>query len=135
MMFISRCSPLKRVSSIGSPSYGLFRPQRNIVNIASLKPNGYLADSLFNPTPEHKQLREMVANFARDKVGPQARKYDELARLNLELFREVGNLGLLGITLPEKDGLCSVSLPSLSSTNKLFCFYFFYSFRFPPCLF
>src|SRR5690606_34429133 len=62
------------------------------------------SDSLFNPTDEHRMLRQTVADFARKEVDPQAATYDERGVLNVELFRKAGELGLLGITVPEEDG-------------------------------
>jgi isovaleryl-CoA dehydrogenase len=46
----------------------------------------------------------MVAEFARREVDPQAAASDVKGALNLELFRRLGDLGLLGITIPEQDG-------------------------------
>ncbi len=63
-----------------------------------------LSDSLFNPTEEHQMLRQMVADFAVREVDPQAAEHDEKGVLNVELFRRVGELGLLGITIPEEHG-------------------------------
>lgn len=62
------------------------------------------SDDLFNPTDEHRMLRQTVADFARKEVDPQAATYDERGVLNVELFRKAGELGLLGITVPEADG-------------------------------
>ncbi|HEY8432101.1 MAG TPA: acyl-CoA dehydrogenase family protein [Sandaracinaceae bacterium] len=62
------------------------------------------SDFLFNPTEEHRLLRQTVADFARREVDPQAATYDERGVLNVELFRRLGELGLLGITIPEEDG-------------------------------
>lgn len=59
---------------------------------------------LYNPTEEHLQLRDLVATFTRNEVEPQAARYDELGYLNRALFQKVGELGLLGITLPAEDG-------------------------------
>src|SRR5690606_6735508 len=61
-------------------------------------------DDLFNPTEEHRTLRELVAAFTTAEVEPQAAKHDALGTLNVELFRQVGDLGLLGITIPAEDG-------------------------------
>ncbi len=61
-------------------------------------------DALFNPTEEHRMLRDMVADFTRNEVAPQAEEYDRLEKLNIPLFRQLGELGLLGITIPEADG-------------------------------
>src|SRR5690554_1792954 len=59
---------------------------------------------LFNPTEEHKVLREMVRSFAEREVAPQAEAHDKEERFNLELFRKLGELGLLGVTAPEQFG-------------------------------
>ena len=62
------------------------------------------SDELFDPTDEHRMLREMVRDFAMREVEPQAAKHDELGTLNVELFRKLGDLGLLGITVPQEWG-------------------------------
>ena len=63
-----------------------------------------LYDVLFNPTDEHRMLREMVADFAKNEVGPQAEEFDVKGQMNVPLFRKLGDLGLLGVTIPEDDG-------------------------------
>lgn len=62
------------------------------------------SEELFNPTEEHRMLRQMVAEFARREVAPQAAEQDALGTLNEPLFRKLGELGLLGITVPEDAG-------------------------------
>ncbi len=59
---------------------------------------------LFNPTDEHKQLREMVRSFAEREVEPQAAEHDREEKFNAPLFRKLGDLGLLGITAYERFG-------------------------------
>lgn len=59
---------------------------------------------LANPTPEHKMLREMVRSFVETEVEPQALEHDRHEKFNLTLFRKLGELGLLGITVPEEYG-------------------------------
>jgi isovaleryl-CoA dehydrogenase len=59
---------------------------------------------LYNPTEEHKMLREMVRGFVASEVEPQAAEYDRNEKFNLELFRQLGELGLLGITASENYG-------------------------------
>lgn len=61
-------------------------------------------DALFNPTEEHRLLRDTVRSFTEHEVEPQASAHDEQGTLNLELFRRLGELGLLGITVPEAWG-------------------------------
>ncbi|MSQ01645.1 MAG: isovaleryl-CoA dehydrogenase [Myxococcales bacterium] len=57
-----------------------------------------------DPTPEHTMLREMVRAFVRDEVAAQAETSDQKQTLNVSLFRRLGALGLLGITIPAEDG-------------------------------
>ena len=49
-------------------------------------------------------LREMIRDFTQEFVEPQAHEYDKKEQFNIELFRELGELGLLGITVPEEYG-------------------------------
>jgi isovaleryl-CoA dehydrogenase len=59
---------------------------------------------LFNPTAEHRALRELVRSFAEREVDPQAEASDRAERFNIELFRQLGELGLLGVTVEERFG-------------------------------
>ncbi len=59
---------------------------------------------LLNPTEEHKMLRETVRSFVSAEVEPQALEFDRNEKFNLPLFRKLGELGLLGITVPEAYG-------------------------------
>merc|ERR1712050_83251 len=60
--------------------------------------------SIFSPTPEHQALREMVRSFAESEVEPQANEFNKAEKMNLPLFRKLGELGLLGVTVPEEYG-------------------------------
>ena len=62
------------------------------------------SDALFNPTDEHRLLRKTIADFTRNEVEPQAAEHDRKGALNRALFRELGELGVLGITVPESHG-------------------------------
>jgi isovaleryl-CoA dehydrogenase len=59
---------------------------------------------LFNPTDEHLALRKMVADFTAKEVEPQAEHHDREGTLNRALFNRLGELGLLGITVPAEHG-------------------------------
>ncbi len=63
-----------------------------------------MSHDLFNPTEEHRMLRDLVQEFTTTEVEPQAAAFDEVGELNLPLFRQLGELGLLGITVPEEHG-------------------------------
>ncbi len=62
------------------------------------------AFDLENPTDEHRMLRNMVRDFVREHVEPQAAEHDRTETLNVELLRKAGELGLLGITVPADAG-------------------------------
>jgi len=59
---------------------------------------------LFNPTEEHSMLRKMVRDFVVSEVEPQAAEYDRKELFNLPLFKRLGELGLLGVTVSDKFG-------------------------------
>ena len=59
---------------------------------------------LFNPTEEHAALREMVRSFADNEVRPQALEFNREEKFNRPLFEKCGELGLLGVTVPEEYG-------------------------------
>jgi len=58
----------------------------------------------FNPTEEHAALRRTMREFVEREVDPQAAEHDRAESLNVALFRKLGDLGVLGITVPEKFG-------------------------------
>lgn len=66
--------------------------------------NSWRSFDLLNPTPEHKMIRETVRDFVQSEVEPQALEHDRQEKFNLPLFRKLGELGLLGITVPEEYG-------------------------------
>jgi isovaleryl-CoA dehydrogenase len=59
---------------------------------------------LYNPTQEHAMLRETLRSFVETEVEPQAHEHDRKEMFNLPLFRKLGELGLLGLTVPEAYG-------------------------------
>lgn len=59
---------------------------------------------LFTPTDEHAALRDTVRRFAERELEPQADASDREERFNLPLFRSIGELGLLGITVDPRFG-------------------------------
>ncbi len=63
-----------------------------------------MATDMYNPSDEHLMIREMVRNFVDEHVEPQALEYDRDEKFNLELFRSLGELGLLGLTADEQHG-------------------------------
>ncbi len=63
-----------------------------------------MGHDLANPTEAHAMLREMVRDWVKEHLEPQAHEHDREERFNLDLMRELGELGLLGITADEAHG-------------------------------
>jgi isovaleryl-CoA dehydrogenase len=60
---------------------------------------------IYNPTEEHRSLRTMLREFVEKEVDPQALEFNRLEKFNVPLFKKLGELGLLGITVdPEYGG-------------------------------
>jgi short-chain 2-methylacyl-CoA dehydrogenase len=58
----------------------------------------------FDLSPEHDLLRDTVRQFAVDRVAPLAEELDREKRFPYELVRELADLGLMGMTIPEEYG-------------------------------
>ena len=92
------------------------------------EPESWRSFDLAAPTPEHALLAASVREFVEREVEPQAAVHDREERFNLPLFRKAGELGLLGVMLPEEYGgagldataavlLCEI----LSTSDPGFC--------------
>ena len=55
-------------------------------------------------TAEQQLIRDTVREFARERVAPVAEELDRESRFPVELVREMAELGLLGIPIPEEHG-------------------------------
>ena len=55
-------------------------------------------------TPEQELIRDTVRTFARERVAPVAEELDRESRFPVELVREMAELGLMGIPVPEEQG-------------------------------
>ncbi|MBU0513443.1 MAG: acyl-CoA dehydrogenase family protein [Proteobacteria bacterium] len=58
----------------------------------------------FELTDEQKMLKNTVARFADEQLAPLAPEIDDQARFPEENFKAMAQMGLLGITIPEKYG-------------------------------
>jgi isovaleryl-CoA dehydrogenase len=57
--------------------------------------------SLFQPQEEHQHLRRTLHEFVLAELEPQALEHDRSEKWNQALFKKLGTLGLLGVTVPE----------------------------------
>ena len=58
----------------------------------------------FDLSEEQKLIRETVRDFAEREIKPKAKELDEKGEFSYELTKRIGELGLFGMTLPEKYG-------------------------------
>ncbi len=58
----------------------------------------------FNLGETIDMLRASVRQFAAAHIAPRAHDIDRKNEFPMELWREMGDLGLLGITVEEEDG-------------------------------
>jgi alkylation response protein AidB-like acyl-CoA dehydrogenase len=58
----------------------------------------------FKFTEEQQMLREMVKDFATNEIKPIAHKIDEEEKIPDEIIKKIAELGLLGVSFPEKYG-------------------------------
>ena len=58
----------------------------------------------FELTPDQSSIRDMVRELARNEIAPHAAAWDEAEEFPGELFSKMGELGLLGILIPEEFG-------------------------------
>jgi isovaleryl-CoA dehydrogenase len=83
---------------------------------------------LANPTETHQMLRDTLKSFVKEEVEPQAHEHDRHEKFNLTLFKKLGDLGLLGLTVSEEFGgsgldasaVCLVH-EELSTSDPGFC--------------
>ena len=83
--------------------------------------------SISNPSEEHMMLREMVRDWVKENVEPQAFEHDKEEKFNLELLKSMGEMGLLGISAPEEYGgagldatACTIIHEELSASDPGF---------------
>ncbi|HSP35844.1 MAG TPA: acyl-CoA dehydrogenase family protein [Thermoanaerobaculia bacterium] len=63
----------------------------------------------FSLTDEQKQIKDMVRDFAESEIKPHVMEWDEAQHFPVDTFKKAGELGLLGVTLPEDYGGAGLS--------------------------
>ena len=58
----------------------------------------------FQPTEEHRLIRRMVREFAEKEIAPRAEEIDETDQFPDDIFRRMGELGIIGLPFPEEYG-------------------------------
>ena len=60
--------------------------------------------SLHELTEDQQEIRELAKRFADDKIAPHAAAWDKSKTFPQEVFKELGELGLMGVCVPEEHG-------------------------------
>jgi alkylation response protein AidB-like acyl-CoA dehydrogenase len=55
-------------------------------------------------TDEQREIRALTRRFADEQIAPRAAEWDREHRFPLEVFRELGELGLMGVCVPIEHG-------------------------------
>lgn len=64
----------------------------------------HLSSPLLELSDEHLMLRDAVRDFAQREIAPVAAHFDETGEFPLENMRKMGEMGLMGIEVPEEYG-------------------------------
>ena len=64
-----------------------------------------MSDTVIFPfTDEHKMIRDAARNFAQNEIAPIAAEFDESGEFPMETIMKMGEMGFMGIEVPEKYG-------------------------------
>ena len=63
-----------------------------------------MAESLFPLSDEHKMIRDAARDFARNAIAPIAAQFDESGEFPHETIKKMGEMGFMGIEVPEQYG-------------------------------
>jgi alkylation response protein AidB-like acyl-CoA dehydrogenase len=63
----------------------------------------------FRLTDEQAQIQQMVRDFALSEIKPHLMQWDEAQHFPTDVFRRAGELGMLGVTIPEEYGGAGLS--------------------------
>jgi len=55
-------------------------------------------------SPEHKMIRKAARDFAQKEIAPIAAEFDESGEFPIETIRKMGEMGFMGIEIPEEYG-------------------------------
>jgi isovaleryl-CoA dehydrogenase len=99
------------LASTASLALGRIQFARNLCGGLTSQTARYLSsggqkgfDAVFNPTPEHAQLRAVMRAFTEKEVEPAALRSNRVEEANWENFHKLAKMGMLGLTLDPQYG-------------------------------
>ncbi len=63
-----------------------------------------MSDSLFHLSDEHRMIRDAARDFAKNAIAPIAAEFDESGEFPHETIKKMGEMGFMGIEVPEEYG-------------------------------
>jgi alkylation response protein AidB-like acyl-CoA dehydrogenase len=69
----------------------------------------------FRLSDEQSQIKQMVREFAESELKPHVMEWDEAQHFPVEVFKKAGELGMLGVTIPEQYGGAALSYVDYSN--------------------
>ena len=75
-----------------------------------------MSDSLFPLNDEHRMIRDTARDFAKSAIAPIAAQFDESGEFPFETIKKMGEMGFMGIEIPEQYG--GAGLDTLSYVRR-----------------
>ncbi|KAB7635397.1 acyl-CoA dehydrogenase family protein [Verminephrobacter eiseniae] len=67
----------------------------------------------------HQQAADMARRFASEQIRPQAERLERLEAFAADIYRAMGEWGLLGITVPQSDGGAGLGMPAYALQRRI----------------
>ncbi|NSL89988.1 acyl-CoA dehydrogenase family protein [Chitinophaga solisilvae] len=78
----------------------------------------------FEPTDMQQQIAQMIRDFGKTHIAPHVLEWDETQEFPVSLFRQLGELGLMGVLVPQEyggSGLSYLEYVTVVSEIARFC--------------
>ena len=63
----------------------------------------------FRPTESQEMIAQTVRDFAEKHIRPNIMEWDEAQKFPIDLFKKMGELGIMGVLVPEQYGGAGLS--------------------------
>ena len=71
-----------------------------------------MSDALFPLSDEHKMIRDTSRDFSAAAIAPVAPQFDESGEFPHETVKKMGEMGFMGIEIPEQYGGAGMDAPA-----------------------
>ena len=77
----------------------------------------------FSLSEEQVLIRDMARDFAKNELGPNAGEWDQTAEFPVDAIKQMAELGLMGVNIPEDLGGAQCGPVALSLAIRLYHHY------------